>query len=323
MIAFRIGVAALVAFAGAQSAAAQTLIVGNKSEDTISLIDYASGQERARLPTGPQPHEATLSPDGARAAVVAYGGESIDIVDIAAAQIVERIQLPRGARPHGLVWLADGRLIATAEGIASLLVLDASGGLRVIALDQARSHMLAVSPDGGTAYVSNVNAGTVSVVDLRAGVATRVLQAGAAPEGIALSPDGAVLWVAERDGGHVRAFDTRTLRQIARIPVGERPIRMLVTPDGAYAITSNFVDGALTLIDTARMEVVGTIQVAEAPGANLVTIIFSRGGEAVLAAETGFDTIAEIDLATRSVIRRFQAGSRGDGLALSPINVAP
>lgn len=314
---------ALFAFANAQAADAATLIVGNKGEDTISLIDYETGEERARLPTGPQPHEAALSPDGARAAVVAYGGASIDIVDIAAARVVERIQLPLGAKPHGLAWLTDGRLIATAEGLSALLVLHPNKTLQVIALDQARSHMVAVSPDGARAYVTNVNAGTVSVVDLQAGVAVQVVQAGAAPEGIALTPDGAQLWVAERDGAQIRVFETSDMREIARLPAGERPIRVLTTPDGALAVTSNFVDGALTLIDTARLEITGAIAVAEAPGANLVTIILGPDGRTILAAETGHDTIAEIDIASRRVIRRFQAGSRGDGLAISRVTIAP
>ena len=68
----------LMAKAGAQG----TLLVGNKGEDTVSFIDLASGGELARLPTGRMPHEIAISPDGKQAAVVAYGGTTIDIFDI-------------------------------------------------------------------------------------------------------------------------------------------------------------------------------------------------------------------------------------------------
>lgn len=59
-----------------------TLLVGNKGENTLSFIDLASGRELGRAATGPMPHEIAVSPDGRRAAVVAYGGRTIDIFDV-------------------------------------------------------------------------------------------------------------------------------------------------------------------------------------------------------------------------------------------------
>ena len=64
-------------------AAAETLLVGNKGEDTLSVIALGSGAELARLPTGKMPHEIAISPDGKQAAVVAYGGTTIDVFDVA------------------------------------------------------------------------------------------------------------------------------------------------------------------------------------------------------------------------------------------------
>ena len=60
-------------------ASAETLIVGNKGENTVSFIDLASGKEMARSVSGANPHEVALSPDGTRAAVVSYGGSAIDV----------------------------------------------------------------------------------------------------------------------------------------------------------------------------------------------------------------------------------------------------
>ena len=64
-------------------AGAETLLVGNKGEDTLSVIALASGEELARLPTGKMPHEIAISPDGKQAAVVAYGSTTIDVFDVA------------------------------------------------------------------------------------------------------------------------------------------------------------------------------------------------------------------------------------------------
>src|SRR3546814_3885583 len=119
--------AALTGILLAAPAAAETLLVGNKGEDTLSVIALDSGAELARLPTGRMPHEIAISPDGKQAAVVAYGGTTIDIFDIAKRTKLRTIDLSPNRRPHGLLWLSHGRLVATTEGSASVAVV-APGG---------------------------------------------------------------------------------------------------------------------------------------------------------------------------------------------------
>ncbi|MBG7614725.1 hypothetical protein IWC96_05440 [Brevundimonas sp. BAL450] len=309
---------------GAGNVDASTLVVANKGEDTVSLIHFESGEERARLRTGPQPHEVALSPTGEYAAVVAYGGQTIDIIDIAEARSVAVLTLPQGARPHGLAWLDDGRIVATAEGLGALIIIPADrGGVVVIPLNRLRPHMTVVSPDGRLAYVSNVNSGVVSVVDLNHQTVLAELEAGQAPEGIALSPDARTLWVAERDADRVRVFDTHSLAELGAVKTGERPIRIMLSSDGRHAITSNFVDGTLTVIDTETLLVRQTITIADGVDANMVTILPGSSSGQVLVAETGHDRVAEVDLASAGVVRRIAVGRRGDGLALSPVDVAP
>ena len=67
---------ALAALLLAAPAAAETLLIGNKGEDTLSLVALSSGTELARLPTGRMPHEIAVSPDGKQAAVVAWASRS-------------------------------------------------------------------------------------------------------------------------------------------------------------------------------------------------------------------------------------------------------
>ena len=71
--------------------AADTLLIGNKGENTVSFVDLESGQERARVSTGSAPHEIAISPNGKQAAVVAYGGTTLDIFDVRKAALVKRI----------------------------------------------------------------------------------------------------------------------------------------------------------------------------------------------------------------------------------------
>ena len=164
-------------------AAAETLLVGNKGEDTLSVIALDSGAELARLPTGRMPHEIAISPDGKQAAVVAYGGTTIDIFDIAGRTKLRTVDLSPNQRPHGLLWLSDGRLVATTEGSETVAVVAPDGTLTSIATGQKGTHMIAVAPGNRTAYTANIRSGTVSILDLETATKLRDLAVGGKTRG--------------------------------------------------------------------------------------------------------------------------------------------
>lgn len=297
-----------------------TLLIGNKGEDSVSFVDLATGRELGRAPTGRQPHEIAISPDGRQAAVVAYGGSTIDIFDVSSRARVRQVDLAPNQGPHGLVWLADGRIVATTERSQSIVVVDTARGdaVKAIATGQQGTHMVAVSPDGRRAFTANIPAGTVSVLDLVAGTKIRDITVGGNPEGIALTPDGRTLWVGDLQGARVQAFDTQSYERVAELATGPAPIRVLASPDGRWIVTSNLGTGNLTVIDARTRQVARQIPVSGEQAAGQVTILFSADGRLLYVAETGRDRVAEVDLATGTVRRRLVAGRNGDGLAIAP-----
>jgi YVTN family beta-propeller protein len=294
------------------------LVVGNKGEDTLSLIDLATAKEIVRLPTGDQPHEIAISPDGRQAAVVAYGGTTIDVFDLATRTRLRTIELSPSQRPHGLVWLSDGRLVATTEASQSVAVVLPSGEVRSIATGQVGSHMVAVASDNRHAYVANIGSGTVSVIDLTAGTKLRDIATGGRPEGIALARGGAELWVGDLGAPRVQAFDTVSGVRLGEVAIDPVAIRVAASPDGKWVVTSNVGSGTLSVIDAATRTLARTIRVSGSAEAGQVTILFSADGKRLYAAETGRNQVAEIDFASGAVLRRLDAGKNGDGLALAP-----
>ncbi len=303
-----------------RAATAETLLVGNKGEDTISFIDLASGRELTRAAGGRMPHEIAISPDGREAAVVAYGEAAIDIFDIATRTRTRRIDLSSYQAPHGLVWLADGRLVATTERSRSLTIVDTrrNDAVSAVATEQEGTHMVVVSPDRSRAYTANIAAGSVTVIDLNRGTKLRDIAVGGRPEGIALARGGRELWVGDLEGGRVQAFDTASFARLAEVKTGAVPIRVLTSPDERWVVTSNFGAGTLTVIDAATRQVVRELRVSGQREAAQVTILFSPDGRRLYAAETGRDQVAEVDFATGRVLRRLAAGKNGDGLAIAP-----
>lgn len=305
--------------AATAAARGPVLLVGNKGEDTVSFVELSSGRELARVPTGRMPHEIAISPDGKQAAVVAYGGTTVDLFDVASRTKLKTIDLKPNAGPHGIAWLADGRLVVTTERSQSVAVVDPAAGklLSSLPTSQQGTHMVAVSADGARAFTANIPEGTVSVLDLKAGRKLRDIAVGGNPEGIALSRDGRVLWVADLEAPRVQAFDSASFERLGEVATGDTPIRVVASPDGRWIVTSNLGSGSLTVIDAAKRTRVRDIAVSGEQEAGQVTILFGPDGK-LYAAETGRDTVAEVDLETGRVLRRIRAGKNGDGLAIAP-----
>lgn len=305
---------------GRRVQATGTLLVGNKGENTVSFVDLATGRELGRTATGRMPHEIAISPDGRQAAVVAYGGQTIDIFDVATRARLRTIDLSPNAGPHGIIWLEDGRILVTTERSRSLTLVDTRAGDAVSAIPtgQQGTHMVAVSPDRRRAFTANIASGTVSVLDLAAGRKLRDIEVGGQPEGIAPSGDGRTLWVGDLEGARVQAFDTTSFERLAEVPTGEVPIRVAANPDGRWIVTSNLGAGSLTLIDARTRTRAREIIVSGSREAGQVTILFSADGLRLYAAETGRNQIAEVHLETGQVVRRLPAGAQGDGLAIAP-----
>jgi YVTN family beta-propeller protein len=313
-------VLSVVALLIATPAAAETLIVGNKGENTVSFIDLATGQERARVKTGENPHEVAVSPDGARAAVVHYGAAAIDIFDVASGRLVATHDLNPNTRPHGLVWLADGRLVVTTEGADTLTVLDAATGRLLMSVPTGNdgSHMVAVHPRLPRAFVANLGAGNASVINIAEGKKLTDLAAGRGTEGIALTPDGGEVWISSREANQLHVYDAVNGKLLATIATGNFPLRVAISPDGRHAVTSNLGDGALGVYDVATRTLARTIPVSGSADSRQVTILFRPDGRRLYVAETASARVAELEWPSGRLLRRFVVGKDGDGLGWSP-----
>lgn len=296
-----------------------TLFVANKRGNSLSMIDLSSGSQTAQVPTCVNPHELATSPDGKYVALACYGETSLDIFATATLESVTRIELGETARPHGIVWHANGDLYATAEGRKSIFwVRDPLGDPEISEYGTGRdgSHMLAVAPDGSRAWTTDLGSKTVTLIDLKTRRAPRSIEVGIEPEGIWLAPGGDTLWVSARGSNKAFALDPETLAVRHALDTGAFPLRIAVRPQGDFAVTSDLVSGTLTVIDTATSKVTRTIEVSGSQEPYQVTILWSPDGERVYVAETGTDTIAEVDFASGTVLRRLKAGNGGDGLAI-------
>lgn len=299
-----------------------TLFVANKRGNSLSLIDLASGKETKRVESCANPHELATSPDGQNVALACYGGSSVDIFRTSDLGRVASIDLGENARPHGIVWHANGDLYSTAEGRQSVFwIRDPLGKVETFEFGTGKrgSHMLAVAPDGRTAWTTDLGSKTVTRVDLITRRAPISVTVGEEPEGIALAPDGSTLWVSARESDKAFALDPVSMEVRHEVSTGRFPLRIAVRPQGDFAVTGDLEGGGLSVIDTRTATLVRSIAISgagEAETRQQVTIIWSDDGKRIYAAETGTDTVAEVDFASGKVLRRLSTGEGGDGMAI-------
>src|SRR5918994_1391644 len=337
-------VAALPAIAAADSG---TLLVLNKSDNTVSLINVATGTAVATIPTGAGPHEVAVSPNGRIAVVANYGtqqaaGSSLTVIDVAAGKQLKTIDLGEYRRPHGIEWLRGNEIVVTAEGNKALLIVDIESGkvTAAVTTDQNVSHMVVLARRSNKAFVANIGSGSVTVVDLKTRQKISDIVTGAGAEGIDISPDEKEVWVTNRAANTVSVIDVTTLKILATLESKDFPIRVKFAPGGKHVLVSNARSGDVAVFDAVTRKEVRRIpmmlKVAEGStsGQRLfgnqfgqspvpVGILVNPKLSHAFVANTNADIVTMIDLKTWQVTGRLTAGKEPDGLGYSPVTVKP
>lgn len=329
----------------AAAAPTGTLLVLNKSDDTVSFIDLATSKVKATVPTGDGPHEVAVSADGKTAVIANYGdaakpGKTLSVVDVHGKKVVRTIDLGNYSRPHGVAWLQGNEVAVTVEASKALLVVDVSQGQvkHAIPTDQVGSHMVAVSPKHRRAFTANIGSGSTTAIDLSSRTRIADIATGRGAEGIAVAPDGSEVWVTNRDANTVSIVDPATLKVTGTVEPGQVPIRVKFTPDGTRALISNAKSGDVAVFDTVTKEKITSIPMQQAgeqlprndsrpmvsqfgAGPVPVGILMPEPLSLAFVANTNADTITVIDLASLKVVDRLKAGREPDGLGYTPIAI--
>src|SRR5207248_1941973 len=220
------------------------LLVLNKDDQNMAVVDPESGSVLGRVPVGQGPHELVTSTDGRLAFASNYGtggapGHTISMIDIAAQKELRRIDVAPLSRPHGLAF-TQGKLYFTAEADKKIARYDPAAD-RIdwqFETGQNTTHMVLPTRDLRTIFTSNISSDSVSAIQQGAdGVWTQtIVHVGNGPEGIDLSPNGREVWSAHSRDGGVSIIDVATKMVTATIPLGtKRSNRNKLTPDGKFA----------------------------------------------------------------------------------------
>jgi YVTN family beta-propeller protein len=312
--------AALFIAGGQAPASPDLLLIVNKTDSTLTVLDAATQQVKATIPTRQGPHEVVASPDGRLALVSDYvgtpedRGHTITVVDLERLEALEPIDLLPNRAPHGMEITSDGRwLWATTEVTASVVKIDLSTRKLAASVDTSplRTHMIALAEGAGKAYASSIGGGAVAVIDMSSGKMLKQVPTGAGAEGIDVTPDGRHVLVTNRAAGTLSVIDTSSDEVVRSFEVGDFPIRVKVMPDGTRALVSNAKGNEIAEVDLRGWSVARRLAVGRAP----IGVLITPEGRTAYVANTESHKATVVDLVEWKVTGELQAGREPDGLA--------
>lgn len=338
--------------AGAQTPSPALLIL-EKSDSMLAIVDPSTLKIVGRVPAGPDPHEIEASPGGKLAYISNYGGSdsdlhTISVVDLVAQKALSPIDLGSLRSPHGLAF-AGGKLYFTTETNKVVGRYDPASHTIdwLIGTGQDRTHMVVFSPKLNTVFTSNVSSGTISVIEQvdapsfgpppgaapssappssapppgpppggpRKTWRVTNVPAGRGSEGFDLSPDGKQIWVANAQDGTVTIIDVATKKPLETFPISVHGNRLKFTLDGKQA----FVSGGLGGSSKANVVILDIATHKEIKsfdlGGGSAGILMAPDGSRSFVAVSAKNEVVAIDLKTLEITNHIATGKNPDGLA--------
>jgi len=312
------------------------LLVLNKGNNTLAIVDPVALKVVAQVPAGRDPHEVVASKG--LAFISNYGGNNtLSVVDLAAQKALPPVDLGALHSPHGLA-VAEGKIYFTAEANKVIGSYDPAAQKMdwILGLGQERTHMIVVSQDGKKIFTSNVNSDTISLLEPGSGPGGPGRGPGpwgppgeGGPGGPGAPPPGG-----PRDGGPppgapggpgqpggpggpggFRGGPGGGGWNATHVAVGKGPEGFDVSPDGKEVWAANSHDGTVSIIEVGKKSVVQTINVSTRSSNRLK---FTPDGKFVFISDLGGRELVIVDALARKELKRIALGGGAAGILMQP-----
>jgi YVTN family beta-propeller protein len=307
------------------------LLVLNKGDNTLAIVDPVAMKAVAQAPAGQDPHEVVAS--RGLAFISNYGGNNtLSVVDLAAQKALPPIDLGALRSPHGLA-VAEGKIYFTAE--ANKVIGSYDPAMQkidwILGLGQERTHMIVVSQDAKKIYTSNVNSDTISLIERGSGPngpgpwgpagAGRPGGPGEPPPGPPPRGPGGAAGFGAGPGpgsggrGGPPPWGLGAGWNATHVKVGKGPEGFDVSPDGKEVWAANSHDGTVSIIDIAKKSEVQNINVSTRSSNRLK---FTPDGKFVFVSDLGGRELVVLDAVARKEAKRIALGGGAAGILMQP-----
>ena len=307
------------------------LYIVNKLSKSITVFDLYEGKEITEFPMSIEPHEAATLTNQNKVIVTNYGapnivGKSVSVINTKTNKIEKTIELEESLRPHGIISFPESNIVGVVTDVGNdLLLVNVDKGIveKKIPTQQVFSHLLVLHPNKPIVFVTNINSGSVSVIDLNRNQVIKIIPCGLGTEGIDITPDGAEIWVTNNKENSIFVINTETYEITNTISTGRESLRLKFSIDGKHCLVTNASDGTISIYDQFSKKQIKTIKI---PGKkNLVEralyhtprpvgILMHPNGLYSFVANSNADRIEVIDMKSFTIVSTIGTGRIPDGL---------
>jgi len=322
-----LGVLALAACHAAAQDSRSLLLVANKGENTLAIVDPETRRVLGRAPTGVRPHSAAASDDGRLAFVANYGSDSgygavgsISVIDLQTHQEVRRIDIGPDSRPHGVMF-AGGKVYFTADGYKLIGCYDPAANRIewLLGIGQDRAETIVLSNDQNLIFSSNNGSENVTIMERTRNPGNppdwklTVLPVGDQPQGIDISPDEKEVWVSNEGDDIVSVIDVAGKKVIETFHVQtQSSSRLKFTPDGKRVVLTDRDRGELVVLDAASRKVIRRIP---GLGKRVTDVLVTPDGKRAYASAQSDNGVAVVDLEKLEFAGQIATGADPEGVA--------
>jgi YVTN family beta-propeller protein len=279
----------------ASSAYAARAYVSNEDDGTVTVLDTQRLAVIATVTVGKRPRGLALTRNGARLYVAVSG-------------------LPKCPPPMRDEDCAKLPRDPTADGIAVMntATLQPSPTIRGVS-DPER---VALSHDDRTLFVTDEDAGRLSVVDALRGTMLAGIPIGREPEGVRVSPDGRWVLTTSEEENSVAIIDARQHVLLRTVTVGKRPRDLAFSADSREAYVSGEGEASVFRVAVPGGEPAARLLQLRKEARPMGVALDARGGR--LYVSTGHaGTVAVISVADGTLVGEIEVGGRPWGIALA------
>jgi YVTN family beta-propeller protein len=195
--------------------------IANARSGDITVFDKKRLRVFAAIATGSGPSSLALDQRARTLYVALSGDDTVEIVDVMAGRIADRIRLTPGDQPAALALTPDGRTLLSANrGSNTVSLIDPAARAEVVKIPVGNGpRFVALDRAGRRAFVFNTLSNSLSVVDILARSVIRTIPTDPDPVRGDFNRRGDRLFVVHETSPYVSALNPDTGAVAGRFPV--------------------------------------------------------------------------------------------------------
>lgn len=208
-------------------------IVNVAGDDKLVVVDTHTATIATQVPVGKFPCDLDRTADGRMAYFPERDQDTVAAIDLRTLQVVKRVPMGEGTRPHMLRVSPDGRTVWVQNARENTnVILDAQTLDKLATIPVGRVPVTnAFTPDGRFGYITHFEDNFVSVVDAHSFKEVTRIKVAQGLAVITFRPDGKFAYVAAKDAQAVGVIDVAQQKLDRFIPAGRQPWGLIVSPE--------------------------------------------------------------------------------------------